>query len=109
MLNTIEPGLELPRLKPVLCATDPNTDIGTIAEEKLLWLLVREQLVGGTFYIPGLGVENHRFMTPFRGNGTLCQLERRLQAMIAEDAGDDRFEGGVAVSASGYGVGLFPD
>ena len=48
-------------------------------------------------------------MTPFRGNGALCQLERRLQAMIAEDAGDDRFEGGVAVSASGYGVGLFPD
>ena len=33
MLNTIEPGLELPRLMPVLCATDPNTDIGTIAEE----------------------------------------------------------------------------
>ena len=33
MLNTIEPGLELPRLKPVLCATDPNTDIGKIAEE----------------------------------------------------------------------------
>lgn len=62
MLNTIEPGLELPRLKPVLGATDPNTDIGTIAEEKLLWLLVREQLVGGMFYIPGLGVEEHHLL-----------------------------------------------
>ena len=46
-----------------------------------------------TFHLPGLTVENHRFMTPFRGNARLMRLERRLQAMIAEDAGEDRFEG----------------
>ena len=45
-----------------------------------------------TFYLPGLAVENHRFMTPFRGNARLRRLERRLQAMIAEDAGEDRFD-----------------
>ena len=38
-------------------------------------------------------VENHRFMTPFRGNRRMKRLERLLQAMMAEDAGLDRFEG----------------
>lgn len=46
-----------------------------------------------TFYLPGLAVENHRFMTPFRGNARLRRLEGLLQAMIAEDAGEDRFDG----------------
>lgn len=46
-----------------------------------------------TFHLPGLTVENHRFMTPFRGNRRMRRLERLLQAMIAEDAGSDRFEG----------------
>jgi len=46
-----------------------------------------------TFHLPGLAVENHRFMTPFRGNRRMKRLERLLQAMIAEDAGLDRFEG----------------
>lgn len=46
-----------------------------------------------TFRLPWLTVENHRFMTPFRGNVRLRQLEGLLQAMIAEDAGKDRFDG----------------
>ena len=46
-----------------------------------------------TFHLPGLAVENHRFMTPFRGSRRMRRLERLLQAMIAEDAGLDRFEG----------------
>ena len=46
-----------------------------------------------TFHLPGLAVENHKFMTPFRGNRRMRRLERLLQAMIAEDAGSDRFEG----------------
>ena len=46
-----------------------------------------------TFHLPGLAVENHRFMTPFRGNRRMRRLERLLQAMMAEDAGSDRLEG----------------
>ena len=46
-----------------------------------------------TFHLPGLAVENHRFMTPFRGNARMKRLERLLQGMIAKDAGEDRFEG----------------
>ena len=46
-----------------------------------------------TFHLPGLAVENHRFMTPFRGNARMKRLERRLQGMIIKDAGEDRFEG----------------
>ena len=32
-----------------------------------------------TFLLPGLTVENHRFLTPFRGNKTLKRLEQYLQ------------------------------
>ncbi|MBR5174333.1 MAG: nucleotidyltransferase family protein [Bacteroidales bacterium] len=46
-----------------------------------------------TFHLPGLGVENHKFMTPFRGNARLKRLEGLLLTMIAKDTGDDRFEG----------------
>ena len=53
-----------------------------------------------TFHLPGLAVENHRFMTPFRGNKRLKRLERLLQSMIINDnlnvkveASDRRFEG----------------
>lgn len=45
-----------------------------------------------TFYLPGLTVENHKFMTPFRGNAKLKALEVILQSIIKEDAGTDRFE-----------------
>lgn len=46
-----------------------------------------------TFFLPGLTVENHRFFTPFRGNKRLKALERKLQALMAKDGGEDRFEG----------------
>ena len=35
-----------------------------------------------TFRLPGLTVENHRFMVPFRGNGRLKQLERWFQSQF---------------------------
>lgn len=53
----------------------------------------RDFYKNSTYYLPGLAVENHKFMTPFRGNERLKKLERLLQTMIAEDAGLDRFEG----------------
>ena len=46
-----------------------------------------------TFLLPGLMVENHQFLTPFRGNKRLKALERLLQTMLLKDSGEDRFEG----------------
>lgn len=46
-----------------------------------------------SFHLPGLMVENHRFMTPFRGNKKLRDMERVLQSMMYSDEGKDRFEG----------------
>lgn len=47
-----------------------------------------------TFHLPGLAVENHRFMTPFRGNKRLKRLERLLQSMIINDNLNDNENGG---------------
>lgn len=44
-----------------------------------------------TIYLHGLTVENHQFLTPFRGNKTLRSLESFLQDSIRKDKGDDRF------------------
>ena len=48
-----------------------------------------------SFYLPGLHVENHQFLTPFRGNKRLKSLERLLQRLINENDNDNdnRFEG----------------
>lgn len=46
-----------------------------------------------TFYLPGLMVENHRYMTPFRGNRRLEALEKLMQEMLGADDGKDMFEG----------------
>ena len=44
-----------------------------------------------TFFLPGLMVENHQFLTPFRGNKKLEALERVLQALIHEDKNNNKF------------------
>lgn len=44
-----------------------------------------------SFSLPGLTVENHRFMVPFRGNHRLRRLETVLQGMLKSDKGEDRF------------------
>ena len=51
-----------------------------------------------TFHLPGLMVENHQFMTPFRGNKKMRELEVLLRGMMKADAAqgvsqDSRFEG----------------
>lgn len=46
-----------------------------------------------SFHLPGLLVENHRFLTPFRGNKKLKQLEMLLQSELWNDGSEDRFEG----------------
>ena len=45
-----------------------------------------------SFTLPGLTVENHRFMVPFRGNDCLKRLEIMLQSILRSDGGKDRFE-----------------
>jgi len=45
-----------------------------------------------TFLLPGLTVENHRYLTPFRGNKKLTTLESVLQSLLHMDKGEDRFE-----------------
>lgn len=46
-----------------------------------------------SFKLPGLLVENHRFITPFRGNKKLRNMEKMLQSIISADEGENRFEG----------------
>lgn len=46
-----------------------------------------------SFHLPGLLVENHQFMTPFRGNKKLRNLEKVLQSFMASDDGENKFEG----------------
>lgn len=45
-----------------------------------------------SFDLPGLMVENHRFLTPFRGNEKLASLEKVLQALLQADKGEDIIE-----------------
>ena len=53
----------------------------------------RDFYKNSTVVLPGLMVENHRFLTPWRGNKTLKKLESLLQSYLHEDKGEDRFEG----------------
>lgn len=45
----------------------------------------RDFYKNSTVMLPGLTVENHRYLTPFRGNTRLKSLERLLQSMILND------------------------
>lgn len=46
-----------------------------------------------TFDLSGVIVENHQFLTPFRGNKRLTSLENVLQAYLKRDNGHDVFDG----------------
>ena len=46
-----------------------------------------------SFYLPGLTVENHQYLVPFRGNRTLKNLEIVLQGLMRDDKGRDIVEG----------------
>ena len=55
--------------------------------------VVENYYKNSTFYLPGLTVENHRYLTPFRGNKRLKRLEKLLQSWIREDKELRAFEG----------------
>ena len=46
-----------------------------------------------SFDIAGVNIENHQYLTPFRGNEKLRNLEKFFQSMLLSDEGDNRFEG----------------
>lgn len=46
-----------------------------------------------SFDISGVLVENHKFLTPFRGNARLASLEKLLQSYLKQDKGEDVFDG----------------
>jgi hypothetical protein len=46
-----------------------------------------------SFHLPDVLVENHQYLTPFRGNRKLKELERLLQAWIHQDTEPKRFDG----------------
>lgn len=66
---------------------------GNAIIEKNGFKVDRSYYKNSTFYLPGLTVENHRFLTPLRGNKRLMALEKVLQGMILQDKGEHRFEG----------------
>ena len=53
----------------------------------------RDFYKNSTVVLPGLTVENHHYLTPWRGNKTLKKLESLLQRYLREDKGEDRFDG----------------
>lgn len=46
-----------------------------------------------SFNISGVNIENHQFLTPFRGNKRLAELEKFLQIYMSRDKGEDVMEG----------------
>ena len=53
----------------------------------------RDFYKNSTLFFPGLTVENHKFLTPFRGNKKLKALERVFQELLCRDKGEDKFDG----------------
>lgn len=75
--------------------TDGNADVWEKANKTIEdagFDVDRGYYKNSTFYLPGLNVENHRFITPFRGNKSLKRLEKLLQSLMVEDKGEDFFE-----------------
>ena len=65
-----------------------NEDVwerGNRVLEELGFEVRRDFYKNSTVVLPGLTVENHRYLTPFRGNKRLKNLERFLQSMMFND------------------------
>lgn len=76
-----------------LKSTDGNGDAwekGNVLVEEKGYYVSRGYYKNNSFLIPGLKVENHRFLTPFRGDKRLTELEKLLQRKLRDDAGNDK-------------------
>ena len=75
------------------CGDEDIWEIGNRVMEEQGFEVQRDYYKNSTIVLPGLTVENHRYLTPWRGNKTLKKLESLLQSYLHEDKGEDRFEG----------------
>lgn len=73
--------------------TEDVWEKGNLVMEENGFDVSRDFYKNSTFFLPGLTVENHRYLTPWRGNKTLKKLETLLQRYLREDKGEDRFDG----------------
>jgi len=73
--------------------TDNVWEQGNSIVEKAGYIVGRDFYKNSTWHLPGLTVENHKWLTPFRGNKRLMALERLLQRKLKEDKGEDVIEG----------------
>lgn len=73
--------------------TSESWEKGSKVVESAGYVVHRDYYKNSTWLLPGLTVENHKWLTPFRGNKKLTSLEKLLQTMLREDAGDSVFEG----------------
>ena len=79
-----------------LAPADGEADVwekGNAIVENSGYRVERGYYKNSSWFLPGLMVENHRWLTPFRGNKRLEALERLLQEMLRKDAGTSRFKG----------------
>lgn len=68
-------------------------ELGNQLVEKAGFEVSRGFYKNSSFHLPGLMVENHKFMVPLRGNKTFKKLEQLLQNYLRADAGEDKIEG----------------
>ncbi|MCI7178856.1 MAG: nucleotidyltransferase family protein [Bacteroidales bacterium] len=66
---------------------------GNVAMEEAGFDVERGFYKNSSFYLPGLMVENHLYMVPFRGNKRLAELERLLESWIQKDEEVNKIEG----------------
>lgn len=67
-------------------------ELGNQLVEKEGYEVRRDYYKNSTFLLPGLMVENHLFLTPFRGDSRLKKLEVLLQTLLRNDAARSRFD-----------------
>ena len=84
------PAEPAPQAQPAAPAT--VWELGNSIIEKTGVKVERDFYKNSTFFLHGLMVENHRFLTPFRGNPRLESLERHLQSLLKADEGNDIIE-----------------
>ncbi len=68
-------------------------EVGNALMEKNGIRVSRDKYKHSQAKVSNLNVENHCFLTPFRGDKTLKQLEIYLQNLLKENNGDDKIEG----------------
>ena len=78
--------------KPAPATHDTAWELGNALIEKAGVKVERDFYKNSTFFLSGLMVENHRFLTPFRGNPLLTGLEHLLQDLMKADEGKDTIE-----------------